>query len=101
MKQRIRDPNVPYYDRYGGRGLDMDPRWEKFEAFVADMGERPPDPEWWTSRKGYWSLDRIDNQRGYWPDNCRWATAKEQAANKGGYLKGTAIVPDVIMTSSI
>jgi len=47
-------------------------RWRRFENFLADMGERPP-------RK---SLDRIKNSQGYRPGNCRWATAKQQAANR-------------------
>jgi hypothetical protein len=50
----------------------MDPRWESFAAFYADMGERPEGR----------SLDRRDGSRGYWPDNCRWATASEQRLNQ-------------------
>lgn len=70
MKRRVKKTqphDVKYY-----RGLDMDPRWERFEAFLADMGERP---------EGH-SLDRIDGSRGYWPDNCRWATFREQRLNQ-------------------
>lgn len=74
IKKRILDPNDKRYSDYGGRGLDMDPRWrDSFEAFLDDMGEPP-------SKKH--QIDRIDNDRGYWPDNCRWADLYEQGANK-------------------
>lgn len=73
-KFRCSNPNDPFYPDYGGRGITMCQRWrESFEAFLADMGTRPG--------PGY-SLDRIDNDRGYEPGNCRWATALEQAANR-------------------
>lgn len=67
MRKRLRRPSREVYET-----LDIDPRWaESFEAFYADMGDRPNGK----------SLDRIDNTLGYWPDNCRWATAKEQMRN--------------------
>jgi hypothetical protein len=69
--RRIRNPNCAAYHNYGGRGLDIDPRWLTFEAFQADMGERPPGL----------TLERIDNDRGYWPDNCEWGTRKQQSHN--------------------
>jgi hypothetical protein len=70
--QRINNPNNKDYPNYGGRGLDMDPRWKVFENFLADMGDRP---------QGC-SIGRIDNECGYWPDNCRWETMLEQQNNR-------------------
>lgn len=73
MKNRCGNSNHADWPRYGGRGIDIDPRWvASFEAFLADMGERPDGL----------SIDRIDNERGYWPDNCRWATLIEQRNNQ-------------------
>ena len=54
------------------RNVDMDPAWKLFEIFLADMGEPGPHD----------TLDRIDNERGYWPDNCRWATMTTQERNR-------------------
>ena len=70
MRDRMSRPSKRDLKTYGN--LDMDPRWEHFDNFLADMGVRPEGK----------SLDRIDNSRGYWPDNCRWATHSEQMTNR-------------------
>lgn len=60
------------YKNYGGRGIAVCERWHTFDNFLEDMGKRPD--------KGY-SIDRIDNSKGYEPGNCRWATTTEQNNN--------------------
>ena len=75
MRQRCSNPADPAYYRYGGRGIRVCDRWQGafgFVNFLADMGERPSVKH---------SLDRRDNDKGYSPDNCRWATARDQAHN--------------------
>lgn len=74
MRARCSNPDDPRYDDYGGRGITVCERWQNsFFAFFEDMGPRPtPDH----------SLDRENNDRGYEPGNCRWATRKEQAWNR-------------------
>lgn len=74
------------YPDYGGRGIQVCDEWLPknggFPQFLADVGERPPDPSGWQSRKAYWSIDRIDVNGDYEPGNVRWATPKEQKANQ-------------------
>ena len=71
MKQRCSDPSIPNWHNYGGRGIKVCKRWLDFRNFLADMGEKPVGL----------TLERNDNERGYSPSNCRWATYKEQHRN--------------------
>lgn len=72
MLKRCLNPNNSYFAIYGGRGIAVCDRWMEFENFLLDMGEPP------TLKH---SLDRIDNDKGYEPTNCRWATQAVQANN--------------------
>jgi hypothetical protein len=71
MHTRCSNPKDKVYADYGAKGVTVDPRWDKFENFLADMGERPDGT----------TLDRIKNELGYAPGNCRWATKAVQRRN--------------------
>ena len=71
MKQRCSNKSLREYKDYGGRGIIICEEWLKFENFYKDMGDRPNGK----------TLDRIDNSKGYYKENCKWSTRKEQANN--------------------
>jgi hypothetical protein len=74
MRDRCNNPKNQSYAYYGGRGITVSPRWNDFPTFLADMGARPTKLH---------TLDRYPNQDGnYEPENCRWATRKEQSRNR-------------------
>lgn len=72
MRDRCFNPNAVGYEYYGGRGISICDRWNSFDNFLSDMGERP----------AFCTIDRINPDGNYHPENCRWSTAIQQANNK-------------------
>lgn len=72
MRARCNNTNYKQYKDYGGRGIKVCSRWDDFWKYVQDMGPRPP---------GY-VMDRINNDEGYIPINCRWVSKQESNSNR-------------------
>lgn len=73
MRSRCMNLNNKAYPRYGGRGITVCEQWSEYPVFLKDIGRKP---------SALHSLDRIDNNKGYSPANCRWATTQQQSRNR-------------------
>jgi hypothetical protein len=84
--QRCTNPNAKAFKDYGARGILPCERWLKFKNFIADiLAEIGPRPPGMKGKRPLYTLERINNTKGYEPGNVRWATMKEQGANKRRY----------------
>lgn len=78
MKQRCYDRKSAHFDNYGGRGITVCARWiNSFDNFLLDMGRRPTQKH---------SIDRINNNDGYQPNNCKWSSKLEQSRNRASVI---------------
>ncbi|SRR6266446_4422062 len=80
MRHRCLSPKSPIYKNYGGRGITICLRWGLFKNFLEDMGPRP-------GNKREYTLERIENDKGYSPSNCKWATWEEQGQNRRARIR--------------
>ncbi len=91
MKQRCNSPKAEHYDRYGGRGIKVSDEWNDYPNFIRSMGKRPDSS---------YTLERVDNNKGYCAENCVWATKLEQGSNKSNnrkyeYFGEQLILPEI------
>lgn len=91
MHNRCVNKVDPGFINYGARGISVCDRWNSFVNFVADMGPRPS-PEY--------TIERVDNSKGYSPDNCVWATRSDQCVNRRMFKNNTTGVVGVIMAGA-
>ncbi|EIA1382395.1 hypothetical protein K6760_001814 [Escherichia coli] len=90
MLDRCRNPACNDFPHYGGRGITVCDEWSNPVNFAHDMGEKPK----------WFSIERIDNNKGYSPDNCRWANATEQGRNKRNNHKVVVSGESVTMSAA-
>lgn len=83
MRQRCNNPKDKSYNHYGGRGISICERWNSFEAFYEDMGDKPD---------GTHTIDRINVNGNYTPGNCRWATQSTQQQNRRNNVMNPVMV---------
>ncbi len=88
MRARCNRKTHPRYADWGGRGIEVCKRWDSFKVFADDMGDRPT---------GH-TLDRVDNNKNYTPDNCKWSTISEQNSNQRIRKDNTSGVKGVKVT---
>lgn len=91
MVQRCTNPNDRAYANYGARGIKVCRRWMSFENFFADMGEPAPEQ----------SLERANNDKGYSPNNCYWASRAEQARNKRSTVRVCVDGTEMVLTDAL
>lgn len=86
MLARCYNPKNPGYSKYGGRGIKVCDRWDTYDNFLTDMGTKPSEAL---------SLDRINNDGDYSPENCKWSTVREQNNNTGMFSTNTSGIKGV------